>query len=748
MTDPVVTEALAFEHGLTPEEYQRIVEILLRVPSYTELGIFSVMWSEHCSYKSSRSHLKRLPTASKRLLAGPGENAGALDIGRGLAAVFKIESHNHPSFVEPFQGAATGVGGILRDIFTMGARPIASLDSLRFGKPETETTRRLLRGVVAGIAAYGNCMGVPTVGGEVDFDPSYDGNILVNVFNLGIAKKDRLFSAAAKGVGNPVIYVGSRTGKDGIHGASLLASSEFDDTTEEKRQTVQVGDPFAEKSLLEACLEAMETGAIIAIQDMGAAGLTCSTTEMASAGGVGMEVDLDLVPRRDSEMSSYEIMLSESQERMLLVAKEGREEEILDVFLKWDLEAVVIGRVTEGDRVRVSYQGKVVADVPAGPVAANPPKAERPLLLPNPPKGAYDPADLDEPGDYHRLLLDLASHPALAHKGWIMTQYDHMVGTNTVIRPGGDGALCRLKEEGQGPQRGLALAVDGNQSYARLDPYAGGALAVCESARNVAVTGARPIGITDCLNFGNPEKPKVMGQFSRAVDGIRDAALALGIPVTGGNVSFYNETDGEGVAPTPVCATVGLCEDLDLRCEPFFPEGGLAVWHLGNSRIELGGSAYERFILKRSPAEAALPPTVDLEAERGLIDLLLSGISKGLFLSAHDISKGGLLMALVACSVGRDPAIGFSVDTAKVASDVAPHLLLLSEAQGRAIVTTKDDADVATVAAQSSVPAIRIGTTGGPAFHVDHGKRPGIIDLPAARVAALYRRRFASWIGS
>ena len=742
--EPEVTPELAREHGLTADEYARILAILGRTPTFTELGVFSVMWSEHCSYKSSKVHLRRLPTASPRLLQGPGENAGAIDIGEGLAAVFKIESHNHPSFVEPYQGAATGVGGILRDIFTMGARPIASLNSLRFGRTDNPRTRRLLRGVVAGIAGYGNCMGIPTVGGEIDFDPCYDGNILVNVFNIGIAPADRIFRAKAAGVGNPVIYVGSKTGKDGIHGASLLASAEFDDRTEEMRPTVQVGDPFTEKLLLEACLEAMQTGAIVAIQDMGAAGLTCSSTEMAARGGVGMEMDLDRVPRREADMSSYELMLSESQERMLLVVERGREREVLDVFEKWDLDAAVVGTIVAGNRVKVTYGGVVVADVPAADLADEPPIYDRPSATPEP-RDFPAAITLPAPKDMAALLLELVGHPELASKRWVYTQYDHMVGSDTVLRPGGDAAVLRIK----GRAMGLAISVDGNSHYGAIDPYHGAAIAVCESARNVACTGARPVGVTDGMNFGNPEKPRVMGQFAAAIDGIRAAALALDVPVTGGNVSFYNETDGQGIHPTPIIGMVGLLPDAGRAVGSFVPVDGLELWHLGPLRAELGGGAYERLALGRTPAEATAPPRAVLAEERALVELLVAGCGAGLFRSAHDISNGGLLMALVRTAAHPENPIGVEIDLAALECGLAPHLALLSECQGRALVACDPGtaADLRELCRIHAVGARLVGKSGGSALRITDGGR-SCVELPLAQVLARYHGGFEDWMAS
>ena len=604
-----VTPAIAAEHGLTAEEYARIQAILGRDPNYTELGIFSVMWSEHCSYKSSRVHLKRLPTTGKGVVQGPGENAGVVDIGDGICAVFKIESHNHPSFVEPFQGAATGVGGILRDIFTMGARPIAVMDSLRFGEiattkekgeersldsarddrtlnglpEETARNRRILDGVIRGIGFYGNCFGVPTVGGEVQFESCYSNNPLVNALALGIARREELFFARARGAGNPVIYAGAKTGRDGIHGASLLASAEFSEESQQKRPNVQVGDPFMEKLLLEACLEAMRTGAVVAIQDMGAAGLTSSSSEMASRGGMGIEIDLARVPQRETGMTPYEIMLSESQERMLLVAERGREREVFSVFSKWGLDAVEIGNVTDDGKLRVLDHGRVVAEIPAHAIAEEGPRYERPLAAPASRAGAAGPfvefaaAGADLTGTFRELLAS----PAIASKYWITEQYDSMVRTNTRFGPGAsDAAVLRLKET----ERGLALSTDGNGRWCYLSPRLGAMHAVAEAARNVACSGARPVAATNCLNFGNPEKPEVMWQFSEAVDGIAEACRALEIPITGGNVSFYNETLGKPIYPTPILGVLGVLEDADFAVGSAFDKEGDAIVLLDGGR--------------------------------------------------------------------------------------------------------------------------------------------------------------------
>jgi phosphoribosylformylglycinamidine synthase subunit PurL len=670
-TEIKVTPEIAAEHGVTREEYARIQEILGRDPNITELGIFSVMWSEHCSYKSSKVHLKRLPTRGKLVVQGPGENAGVVDIGDGLVAAFKIESHNHPSYVEPFQGATTGVGGILRDIFTMGARPIAILDSLRFGpittdgfvspvaarqsplsaEPEAAANRRILDGVIRGVGSYGNCFGVPTVGGEVVFEPCYAQNPLVNALALGIARKEEIFLAKAKGIGNPVIYVGAKTGRDGIHGASLLASAEFTEESQQKRPNVQVGDPFMEKLLLEACLEAMKTGAVVAIQDMGAAGLTCSTVEMASRGGTGIEIDLAKVPQRETGMTPYEIMLSESQERMLLVAEKGRESEVLGVFKKWGLDATVVGEVTDGGLAVVKNQGKVAAQIPAHPLAEEGPVYHRPIAEPARRHESekdwfrFAPQATDLTANFKKLL----AAPTIASKRWITEQYDSMVRTNTLAGPGAsDAAVVRVKET----KRALALATDGNGRWCYLNPKVGAMHAVAEAARNVAASGARPIAATNCLNFGSPEKPEVMWQFSQAIDGVGEACIALGTPITGGNVSFYNETLGKSIYPTPIIGILGVLDDAEKVTKIGFRNEGDVIVLLDaapgssetqNSAREFSSSEYSKTIAQIVAGE---PPAIDLAAEKRLIDLLVALASSGAVHSVHDLSDGGLAVAL------------------------------------------------------------------------------------------------------
>jgi phosphoribosylformylglycinamidine synthase II len=716
MIDPHLLE----RHGLKPDEYERIVQFMGREPNLTELGIFSVMWSEHCSYKSSRVHLRTLPTEGPQVLQGPGENAGAVDIGDGLAAVFKIESHNHPSFIEPYQGAATGVGGIIRDIFTMGARPIALLNSLRFGALEAPGTRRLLEGVVAGIAGYGNSIGIPTVGGEIAFEPSYAGNPLVNVFCLGIARASDIIKGVASGVGNSVYYVGAKTGRDGIHGATM-ASAEFDEKSAEKRPAVQVGDPFMEKLLLEACLEVMQTDALVGIQDMGAAGLTCSTTEMGSRGGAGVEIDVALVPQRETGMTPYEIMLSESQERMLLVAKPGREQEVERVFEKWDLHAVRIGTVTDDGMLRVKERGTVVAEIPNRALTDEAPVYRRPMSEPeyvreaqqlDLDKGPYpfSESELAQKG-FGPILLALLASPTIASKRWVYRQYDHMVRTNTINLPGMGAGVVRIK----GTDRALAMSVDGNGRYGYLDPYRGAMLAVAEAARNVACSGARPLAATNCLNFGNPERPAIMWQFARAVEGMGAACRALDVPITGGNVSLYNETDGNAVYPTPTIGVVGLLEHADRVVGRRFQESGDAIVLLGEGRGELGGSEYLKVV---HDLVRGTPPSLDLRAERSLQDLLVALAADRLVRSAHDCSDGGLAVALAECcfeTIGIGAEV--SIDGVEVARDARVNVAaaLFGESASRVVISVAP-ADVTRVLEQASaagVPARLIGQTGG-----------------------------------
>ncbi len=694
-------------HGLSSDEYARIVRILGREPNPTELGLFSVMWSEHCSYKSSRLHLRKLPTEGPRVVQGPGENAGAVDIGDGLAAVFKIESHNHPSFIEPYQGAATGVGGIIRDIFTMGARPIALLNSLRFGSLDDPPTRRLLEGIVAGIGGYGNSIGIPTVGGEVAFEPSYAGNPLVNAFCLGIARADALVMGRASGVGNPVYYVGAKTGRDGIHGATM-ASAEFDDQTADKRPAVQVGDPFMEKLLLEACLELMKSDALVGVQDMGAAGLTCSTCEMGARGGAGIEIDVSLVPQRETGMTPYEIMLSESQERMLLVAEQGREAEVERVFDKWDLHAVPIGRVTDDGLLRVKDRGVVVAEVPNGPLADEAPLYDRPTARPESlsENQQLDTTLLRPVPSCDDALRALLGSPTIASKRWVYRQYDHTVRTNTLVIAGMGTPVVRIK----GTERALAMSLDGNGRYGFLDPRRGAILAVSEAARNVACAGAEPIGATNCLNFGNPERPEIMWQFVEAVDGIGEACRALGIPITGGNVSLYNETDGRAVYPTPVIGVVGLLERAERCVRRGFQARGDAIVLLGAPRPVLGGTEYLKVV---HGLVRGMPPEPGLLAEAALIRLLVSGASLGLLRSAHDCSDGGLAVAL-AESCFETGGVGAEVDVPAAAEGPLAHVTTLFGEMASCVVVSTANAGVdrlLALAESTGVAARRIGST-------------------------------------
>ena len=699
------------QHGVTEGEYARILELLGREPNLLELGLFSVMWSEHCSYKSSRVHLKTLPTTGPRVVQGPGENAGAVDIGDGLAAVFKIESHNHPSFIEPYQGAATGVGGIIRDIFTMGARPVALLNALRFGSLDTPLARRIFSGVVAGIGGYGNSIGIPTIGGEIVFDPVYAGNPLVNVLCLGLARHDEIIKGQASGVGNPVYYVGAKTGRDGIHGATM-ASAEFDESSAEKRPAVQVGDPFMEKLLMEACLEVMKTDALVGIQDMGAAGLTCATSEMSSRGNAGMDVEVSLVPQRETGMTPYEIMLSESQERMLLVAKAGREREVEEVFEKWDLHAVRVGHVTASDRVRLFFHGELVADVPTKALTDEGPVYRRPMERPSwqDEVQQLDLATLPAPPAPQAAFEALIASPVIASKRWAYEQFDHSVGTNTIAQPGTAAGVVRIK----GARQGLAVSVDGNGRYCYLDPYRGAMLAVAESARNVACVGAEPVGATNNLNFGNPERAEIMWQFGEAVRGIGDACRALDVPVTGGNVSLYNETEGKAIFPTPVLGIVGLLADASKTVTRVFRSEGAAVIALGENRGELGGSEFLARLLDRVQGA---PPALDLERERALQHLIVGLVRDALVQSAHDCSDGGLAVTLAECTFSSG---GIGVDVSVPAVDSVPAAwrvaaTLFGESASRIVVSAAQDAAprVLAAAASAGVPAAVIGRTGG-----------------------------------
>jgi len=704
---PPVNGDIVASHGLSGEEYQRIVKILCREPNYAELGVFSVMWSEHCSYKSSKIYLKLLPTEGPAVIQGPGENAGIVDIGGGLAAVFKMESHNHPSFIEPYQGAATGVGGILRDVFTMGARPVASLNSLRFGRFDHPRTPYLLGGVVAGIGGYGNCVGVPTVGGELFFDESYDANILVNAFTLGIAEKKRIFRGKAKGVGNSLIYVGAKTGRDGIHGATM-ASEAFSEASEKRRPTVQVGDPFTEKLLLEACLELMKGDCLVGIQDMGAAGLTSSAAEMAARAGTGVELDLSRVSLREQGMTPYEILLSESQERMLLVAKKGREDEVQRVFDRWDLDAVVVGRVTRDRMFRALFNGAEVVRIPIAALTSDAPVYHRPVERPQSQDEVQklDLEKIEEPKDLGAILKLLLDSPNVASKEWVYRQYDHLVRSNTVVVPGADAAVIRIK----GTEKGLALTVDGNGRYCYLDPYVGGILVVVEAARNLACVGARPLGLSDCLNFGSPERADVMWQFSQVIQGMRDACIALGVPVVSGNVSFYNETDGVPIYPTPTVAMVGLLPKVERYVTPWFKSPGDLVVLLGRNREELGGSEYLKVV---HGMVKGTPPWIDLKLERAVQQCCLKAIEKGILRSAHDMSEGGLGVALAECCIsGPEKTLGVRVELREMMRGDAR---LFGESQSRIIVSVseKDLSRLREIAAKEGAPMQVIGEVGG-----------------------------------
>jgi phosphoribosylformylglycinamidine synthase II len=720
----MISAKLLADHNLTRDEYERIVDLIGREPNITELGIFSLMWSEHCSYKSSKVFLKRLPTKGKSVIQGPGENAGVIDIGGGLAVVFKIESHNHPSFLEPFQGAATGVGGILRDIFTMGARPIAVLDSLRFGPLDDPKNRAIMDGVVAGISSYGNSFGVPTVGGEVYFHEGYSKNPLVNVFCLGLAPKEKIFYAKAEGIGNPVLYVGSKTGRDGIHGATM-ASAEFGRETEQKRPNVQVGDPFKEKLLLEACLEVMERGLIIGIQDMGAAGLTCSTTEMAAKSGNGISINLDLVPQREEGMTPYEIMLSESQERMLLVCTRENLAEVQRVFSKWDLDAVNIGEVTEGGRIRVSWHGETVVDVPVDAVVNLCPAYERPSRRPGDLEALRTLEAPTPPADLGAALLKIIADPTLADKKWVFRQYDHMVQTNTVLLPGADAAVLRIK----GQKKALALTLDGNSLYCRLDPRAGGAIAVAEACRNLACVGARPVGVTNCLNFGNPEKPEVMWQFEQTIDGLAEACRALGIPVTGGNVSFYNDTEGASIYPTPVLGIVGLIKDVGRTAGPAFKREGDVIVLLGETRDEIGGSQYLRIIHGR---ERGRPPAIDLAGEKKTHELCIAAIERGLLQSAHDVSDGGLAVCVAESAILSPQKLGGVLE---LTDGLRADAQLFGESQSRIVVSLSRSRlpELRKMAARKKVMLNVIGRVGGRDIVVRRAARQ-VLRVPVERL--------------
>jgi phosphoribosylformylglycinamidine synthase len=713
INDTEITDALVAEHGLTPDEYQMVCDHMGRTPNYTELGVFSVMWSEHCSYKSSRKWLKKLPVDGPQVIQGPGENAGVIDIGDGDAAVFKMESHNHPSFIEPYQGAATGVGGIMRDVFTMGARPVANLNALRFGAPEHPKTQHLVGGVVSGIGSYGNCMGVPTVGGEINFDASYNGNILVNAMCVGVARTDKIFYAAATGVGSPVVYVGSKTGRDGIHGATM-ASAEFDDASEEKRPTVQVGDPFTEKLLLEACQELMASDAIIGIQDMGAAGLTSSSVEMADKGGVGILLDLDKVPCRETHMTGYEMLLSESQERMLMVLKPGREPEAQEIFARWGLDFAVIGELTDTGRMVVMHEGRQIADMPLGPLADGAPEYDRPHV-PTPKAPDFDTGLLASAPSTEAALKMLMASSEIASRRWVYEQYDSMVMGDTVAGPGGDAALVRV----HGTDKALAISTDVTPRYCFADPVEGGKQAVAEAYRNISATGATPLAITNCLNFGNPERPEIMGQFVGCLEGMGEAGRTLNFPVVSGNVSLYNETNGTGIMPTPAIGGVGLIKDLNQAVGNAFTTAGDVIYLLGETRGHLGASLYQRDILADTTAFA--PPPVDLAAEAKHGGLVRDAIDQGMVSAAHDIADGGLLVALAEMAIAQD--IGAEIEAEGDAG------FWFGEDQARYVLAVPSDKAAAFEALAGDAPLTKLGKTGGDRLTIGGGVSISVTEL-------------------
>ena len=734
-TDAPATLETALDHGLSASEWEKITEILGRGPNAAELGAFSAMWNEHCSYKSSRVHLKKFPTQGARVLQGPGENAGVVDLGGGLAVAFKMESHNHPSFIEPYQGAATGVGGILRDVFTMGARPLALLDSLRFGAPEHPRTPYLLSGVVSGIAGYGNCVGVPTVGGETKFHPCYNGNILVNVMCAGLMRSDAIFRGTASGAGNPVIYVGAPTGRDGIHGASM-ASAGFDDAALQKRPTVQVGDPFREKLLLEACLELMERGAVVGIQDMGAAGLTSSSVEMASRAGTGLLLRLDAVPCREEAMSPYEMMLSESQERMLLVAEKGREAEAREIFERWDLPMAVVGEVTGDGRLRAAFGGKEVADLPVSALTDEAPAYDRPR---EPGRGLPpdDPLDaMPEPDDLGPALLRLLAHPNQGSKKPIWRQYDHTVRTNTAAGPGGDAAVLRIK----GTNKALALSTDGNARYGMLDPHRGGMLAVAEAARNVSCAGAKPLAITNCLNFGSPERPAVMSQFSLSIEGMAEACRSLGLPVVSGNVSFYNETNREDIYPTPIVGMVGLLDDVRKRAGcGFLREGdAIALLHPAGEPPLPKARAHE-YVWVETGREGGTAPEISLDAEKAVQEACRRGIESGLLRSAHDLSEGGLGVALAESALAS-PESRLGAEVRLPEQEGRLDGLLFGEAASRILVSlSPEKADALREAVQELGAGFSlIGRVQEVAFAVKTPDNAPVVDLTTPEIEAAW----------
>jgi len=719
------TKTFAFNHGLTEEEYNLIVATLQRDPNHTEVGILGAMWSEHCSYKSSKIHLKKLPTKGKQVIQGPGENAGIVDLGDDLCAVFKMESHNHPSYIEPYQGAATGVGGIIRDIFTMGARPVALLDSLRFGNPDLPKTKFLIKGVVSGIADYGNCIGIPTVGGEVYFDDCYNGNPLVNVFCLGITKKDKIFKGYASGIGNPVIYVGSKTGRDGIQGA-IMASDSFTSESEQKRPAVQVGDPFTEKLLLEACLELFETDCVVGIQDMGAAGLISSSTEMADRGQTGLDLWMEKVPRREKNMTPYEVLLSESQERMLMVLNKGKEKKAKSIFKKWGLDFSIIGEVTDTKVLRIFDNDDLVASLPIDFITNSAPSYDRPYT--EPVKNIKSKEDIKNDLTIEETFLKVLTSPTITSKRWIFEQYDYMVRTNTMFIPLNDSAVLNIKRT----NKGIAITSNCNSRYCYLDPREGAKIAVAESARNLACSGALPLAITDCLNFGNPEKPEIMWQFKESIEGMKEACLKLNTPVVSGNVSFYNETEGESVYPTPTVGMVGLIKDLDKTVNQWFKSEGDLIAILGDTYDEIDGSEYQKLF---SGKIAGMPPKIDLDQESNLIKTLIELANKSIINSAHDLSEGGIAVALAECCFSKNKNFGFIVNLDNInVKKLNIPVLLFSESQSRCIVSINKNnlQKLKDITSENSINLKLIGVVGGNKMIIEN-----ILDL---RVEDVYQQ--------
>ncbi len=719
------TKTFAFNHGLTEEEYNLIVATLQRDPNHTEVGILGAMWSEHCSYKSSKIHLKKLPTKGKQVIQGPGENAGIVDLGDDLCAVFKMESHNHPSYIEPYQGAATGVGGIIRDIFTMGARPIALLDSLRFGNPDLPKTKFLIKGVVSGIADYGNCIGIPTVGGEVYFDDCYNGNPLVNVFCLGITKKDKIFKGYASGIGNPVVYVGSKTGRDGIQGA-IMASDSFTSESEQKRPAVQVGDPFTEKLLLEACLELFETDCVVGIQDMGAAGLISSSTEMADRGQTGLDLWMEKVPRREKNMTPYEVLLSESQERMLMVLNKGKEKKAKSIFKKWGLDFSIIGEVTDTKVLRIFDNDDLVASLPIDFITNSAPSYDRPYT--EPVKNIKSKEDIKNDLTIEETFLKVLTSPTITSKRWIFEQYDYMVRTNTMFIPLNDSAVLNIKRT----NKGIAITSNCNSRYCYLDPREGAKIAVAESARNLACSGALPLAITDCLNFGNPEKPEIMWQFKESIEGMKEACLKLNTPVVSGNVSFYNETEGESVYPTPTVGMVGLIKDLDKTVNQWFKSEGDLIAILGDTYDEIDGSEYQKLFNGKI---AGMPPKIDLDQESNLIKTLIELANKSIINSAHDLSEGGIAVALAECCFSKNKNFGFIVNLDNInVKKLNIPVLLFSESQSRCIVSINKNnlQKLKDITSENSINLKLIGVVGGNKMIIEN-----ILDL---RVEDVYQQ--------